>query len=118
MALSLHAEYLLGYLAGAKNLPSRDVIPFARFEPGTRTPQASALVNALALGISDGRRSHAVRDASEVRMRVMAIINPRPAAVASPAAAATEGEPVAPEQRDSDPNISLDALVARIAVGE
>jgi hypothetical protein len=120
MALSLHAEYLLGYLAGAKHLAARDVVPFARFEPGARTQQASALVNALALGVSDGRRGRAVRDASEVRMRVMAMMNPR--AVTGSYAAATPSDmevaAVLAEHRDSDPNLALDAILARLAVGE
>jgi hypothetical protein len=120
MALSLHAEYLLGYLAGAKNLAARDVVPFARLDSSARTPQSSALVNALALGVSDGRRGRAVRDASEVRMRVLTMMNPRAVtgshAVVSPSD--SEVAAVLAEHRDSDPNLALDAILARIAVGE
>lgn len=73
MALSLHSEYLLGYLAGAKNLPLREVIPFALI--GTDgSPQNRALLKALALGLSDGRRSRSLREAHEVRIHVLAML--------------------------------------------
>ena len=54
-------------------------------------------------------------------MRVMAIMNPR--AVTGSYAAATrrsdsEGRRRLAEHRDSDPNLALDAILARIAVGE
>jgi hypothetical protein len=119
MALSLHAEYLLGYLAGAKNLPARDVVPFARLDSAARTPQTSALVNALALGVADGRRGRPIRDPSEVRLRVMAIMNPRAVTGSHGTATPSDSEVMAvlSEHRDSDPNLTLDAILARVAVG-
>jgi hypothetical protein len=74
MRLSLHAEYLLGYLAGARELQSEDVVPFAMISPGDTSQQARALVKSLALGVSDGRGGRSVRDASDVRVRVLAMI--------------------------------------------
>lgn len=119
MALSLHAEYLLGYLAGAKNLPARDVVPFARLDPGARTPQTSALIHALALGVSDGRRGQPVRDPGEVRLRVMAFMNPRVVTGSHKAATTSDSEVMAvlAEHRDSDPDLTVDAILARVSTG-
>ena len=75
MALSLHAEYLLGYLAGAKGLAPRDVVPFTRIDPADTTAQTRALVKSLALGVSDGRRGSPIRDATDVRARVLAMLS-------------------------------------------
>ncbi len=74
MALSLHAEYLLGYLAGAKGLAPRDVVPFTRIDPADTSAQTRALVKSLALGVSDGRRGGPVRDATDVRACVLALL--------------------------------------------
>ena len=74
MALSLHAEYLLGYLAGAKGLAPRDVVPFARIDPADVSTQTRALVKSLAMGVTDGRSGHAVRDATDLRARVLALL--------------------------------------------
>ena len=73
MALSLHAEYLLGYLAGAKNMAIRDVVPLA-LVGATESPQTRALLKALSLGIADGRRSRSLREPHEVRMHVLALL--------------------------------------------
>lgn len=73
MSLSLHAEYLLGYLAGARAMPVREVVPLAL--AGTEeSPQNRALLKALALGLSDGRRDRALREAHEVRIHVLAML--------------------------------------------
>lgn len=74
MALSLHAEYLLGYLAGAKGLAPRDVVPFARIDAADVSTQTRALVKSLAMGVTDGRSGHAVRDATDLRARVLALL--------------------------------------------
>lgn len=74
MALSLHAEYLLGYLAGAKGLAPRDVVPFARIDPADVSTQTRALVKSLAMGVTDGRGGHPVRDATDLRARVLALL--------------------------------------------
>lgn len=73
MSLSLHAEYLLGYLAGARAMAVREVVPLAL--AGTEeSPQNRALLKALALGMSDGRRGRALREAHEVRIHVLAML--------------------------------------------
>lgn len=73
MSLSLHAEYLLGYLAGARSMPVREVVPLAL--AGTEeSPQNRALLKALALGLSDGRRGRTLREAHEVRIHVLAML--------------------------------------------
>ncbi len=77
MALTLHAEYLLGYLAGAKNLAPRDVAPFANLDAHDPSTQARALMKSLALGLSDGRKGAPVRDATELRACVLAMIGPQ-----------------------------------------
>ncbi len=94
MALSLHAEYLLGYLVGAKGLAPRDVVPFARIDPADLSTQTRALVKSLAMGVTDGRSGHPVRDATDLRARVLALLgreNSRPT-IAPPA---VEGEAAA-----------------------
>ncbi|MBI5511395.1 MAG: hypothetical protein HY903_21765 [Deltaproteobacteria bacterium] len=73
MALSLHSEYLLGFLAGAKSLQVPDVVPFA-LAGAQDSPQTKALLKALALGMADGRRGRALREAHEVRMHVLALM--------------------------------------------
>lgn len=87
MALTLHAEYLLGYLAGAKNLAPRDVAPFANLDANDPSTQARALMKSLALGLSDGRKGSPVRDATELRACVLAMIGPQ----TGPRRAAAEG---------------------------
>lgn len=108
MALSLHAEYLLGYLAGAKNLSPRDVVPFARLDPADKSAQGRALVKALALGVTDGRKGVPVRDASEVRIRVLALLGP-----AQPSGTTT-GEHEA-GVRESHPQLRVEEILARVA---
>lgn len=73
MALSLHAEYLLGYLAGARSMP----IAEAQFLGRAGAPDAAqsrALLKALALGVADARRGRPPREASEVRMHVLTLV--------------------------------------------
>lgn len=73
MSLSLHAEYLLGYLAGARSVHVRDVIPLALV--GSPDPaQQRALLKAVALGMSDGRKGRSLREAHEVRMHVLTLL--------------------------------------------
>lgn len=121
MALSLHAEYLLGYLAGAKNLAPRDVAPFAGLDPADRSPQGVALVKALALGVTDGRRSLPVRDASAVRVRVLAMLSQKSGGASTgPStgelpAATIDAALTAP--RESDPNVPVDEYIARAVEG-
>jgi hypothetical protein len=113
MALSLHAEYLLGYLAGAKGLAPRDVVPFTRIDPSDASAQTRALVKSLALGVSDARRNNPLRDATDVRARVLAMMSTesgaRPATASSPpgtdVSAALDGH------RTSDPDMRLEQAI-------
>lgn len=73
MSLSLHAEYLLGYLSGARAIPVREVVPLA-LAGSDDSPQNRALLKALALGMSDGRRDRSLREAHEVRIHVLAML--------------------------------------------
>jgi hypothetical protein len=73
MALSLHAEYLLGYLAGAKRIAIREVVPLALVGAADST-QSKALLKALSLGMADGRRDRSLREPHEVRMHVLALL--------------------------------------------
>lgn len=73
MPLSLHAEYLLGYLSGARGVNVRDVVPLA-LANSTDVPQSRALLKALALGMSDGRRGRTMREAHEVRLHVLTLL--------------------------------------------
>lgn len=73
MSLSLHAEYLLGYLAGARAMQVREVVPLA-LAGSEESPQNRALLKALALGMSDGRRDRSLREAHEVRIHVLAML--------------------------------------------
>lgn len=73
MSLSLHAEYLLGYLAGARSMHVREVVPLA-LAGSEESPQNRALLKALALGMSDGRRDRSLREAHEVRIHVLAML--------------------------------------------
>ncbi|MFO0627892.1 MAG: hypothetical protein U0325_20105 [Polyangiales bacterium] len=73
MSLSLHAEYLLGYLAGARAMSVREVVPLA-LAGSEESPQNRALLKALALGLSDGRRDRSLREAHEVRIHVLAML--------------------------------------------
>ncbi len=73
MSLSLHAEYLLGYLAGARAMHVREVVPLA-LAGSEESPQNRALLKALALGMSDGRRDRSLREAHEVRIHVLAML--------------------------------------------
>jgi hypothetical protein len=122
VALSLHSEYLLGYLAGAKNLPLREVIPFALI--GTDgSPQNRALLKALALGMSDGRRNHALRQAHDVRIHVLALLArdstppPRP-----PGSRTSEPQPIqitnsgsGPHDLASEAQVQLEAFIQEAA---
>jgi len=74
MALSLHAEYLLGYLAGARAMAPRDaaLLGLAGSPDGN---QARALLKALALGVADARRGRVLREAPEVRMHVLTLLS-------------------------------------------
>lgn len=126
MALSLHAEYLLGYLAGAKALSPRDVVPFARIV-NDGTQQSRALVKALALGVTDGRRNHPVRNASDLRMRVLALLAAEAGgAKASPVEGAPDSGPfpqaqfpqaLLPQTQESpsDPQMQIEAMLGESA---
>ncbi len=74
MALSLHAEYLLGYLAGARAMSPRDAAHLG-LVGGPDANQARALLKALALGVADARRGRALREAPEVRMHVLTLLS-------------------------------------------
>jgi hypothetical protein len=73
MALSLHAEYLLGYLAGAHGLTAPHVVPYA-VQESEESPQARALLKALALGMYDGARDRPLRQPHEVRIHVLSML--------------------------------------------
>ncbi len=113
MALSLHAEYLLGYLAGARGLAPRDVVPFTRIDPGDASAQTRALVKSLALGVSDGRKGHTIRDASEVRVRVLAMLSREPGARPATGSSPPGGDVTAAlgDQRPSDPELQIAAIL-------
>ncbi len=117
MALRLHAEYLLGYLAGAKGLAPRDVVPFTRIDPSDDSTQTRALVKSLALGVSDARRGNPVRDATDVRARVLAMIS-NEAGVKSATGSAPPGSDVTAAidgQRNSDPDLRIEQILERAA---
>lgn len=117
MALSLHAEYLLGYLAGAKSLAPRDVVPFTRIDPSDTSTQTRALVKSLALGVSDARRGNPVRDATDVRARVLAMISAeaggRAATASTPPGADVTAAIESP--RHSDPEFHIEQILERAA---
>ena len=73
MPLSLHSEYLLGYLAGARSMDPRAAASLTQAMCEDAT-QARALLRALALGMSDGRRNRALREGHEVRLHVLALL--------------------------------------------
>ncbi len=92
MALSLHAEYLLGFLAGARAMASHDAALLG-LAGGPDTNQARALLRALALGVADARRGRALREAPEVRMHVLTLLSREPSTVAKLKAAEAPDEP-------------------------
>lgn len=112
MSLSLHAEYLLGYLAGARSMSVREVVPLAL--AGTdESPQNRALLKALALGMSDGRRERSLREAHEVRIHVLAMLTRE----SGPARFARSGSELPPATAStppgdaSDPGIQIEAFI-------
>jgi hypothetical protein len=115
MALSLHAEYLLGYLAGAKGLAPRDVVPFTRIDPADTSAQTRALVKSLALGVSDARRNAPLRDATDVRARVLAMMSAETGAKSATGSAPPEVEVSAAldAPRQSDPELRIEQLIER-----
>jgi len=121
VALSLHSEYLLGYLAGAKNLPLREVIPFALI--GTDgSPQNRALLKALALGMSDGRRSRALRQAHDVRIHVLALLARDSTPPRAPGSRTSEPQPIhitnggsGPHDLASEAQVQLEAFIQEAA---
>lgn len=115
MSLSLHAEYLLGYLAGARSMPVSEVVPVAL--AGTEeSPQNRALLKALALGLSDGRRDRSLREAHEVRIHVLAMLTreagPSRLGVASSSEHPNATTSSAPGgDSHSDPSIQIEAFI-------
>ncbi len=116
MALSLHAEYLLGYLAGAKSLPVRDVVPLALAGAG-ESHQSRALLKALALGMSDGRRSRSLREPHEVRIHVLALLTRENAPTMARQLAPSEPPPALdhPSDAASDPGIQIEEFIQQAA---
>lgn len=117
MALSLHAEYLLGYLAGAKGLAPRDVVPFTRIDPTDDSTQTRALVKSLALGVSDGRRGGPVRDATDVRARVLTMISGEAGSKSATGSAPPGSEVTAAidGQRNSNPELRIEQILESTA---
>lgn len=114
MSLSLHAEYLLGYLSGARSMPVSEVVPLAL--AGTEeSPQNRALLKALALGMSDGRRDRSLREAHEVRIHVLAMLTRESgpsrlgAASEAPPSATSSNYPASDGL--SDPHIQIEAFI-------
>ncbi len=115
MALSLHAEYLLGYLSGAKSLPVRDVVPLA-LAGAAESPQTRALLKALALGMSDGRRGRTLREPHEVRIHVLALLTRENAPTMSRLSAPSEPPPSeGPGDTTSDAGIQIEAFIQQAA---
>ena len=110
MALSLHAEYLLGYLSGAKSLPVRDVVPLALAGAG-ESHQTRALLKALALGMSDGRRSRTIREPHEVRIHVLALLTRENAPAMARSAESMPPPSVDASETSSDPGIQIEAFI-------
>lgn len=116
MSLSLHAEYLLGYLSGARCMPVSEVVPLAL--AGTEeSPQNRALLKALALGMSDGRRDRSLREAHEVRIHVLAMLTRESGPSRLGVGASSEAPPSATSSSYpasdglSDPHIQIEAFI-------
>jgi hypothetical protein len=108
--LSLHSEYLLGYLAGARSMDPRAAASLTQSICEDPT-QAKALLRALALGMSDGRRGRALREGHEVRLHVLALLtresSPGPMGRSRRSTMAPMSESDAP----SDPSIAIDDFI-------
>ena len=115
VALSLHAEYLLGYLAGAKNLAVREVVPLALAGAG-ESPQTRALLKALALGMSDGRRGRTLREPHEVRIHVLALLTRENGPRLSRRSMASEAPPPLDDgPPESDPSSQIEDFILEAA---
>jgi hypothetical protein len=111
--LSLHSEYLLGYLAGARLMDPRAAASLTQASCDDAT-QSKALLRALALGMSDGRRGRALREGHEVRLHVLALLTresiPGPMGRSRRSMAPT-GDSDAP----SDPAIAIEDFIRQAA---
>ncbi|MBK6528586.1 MAG: hypothetical protein IPN17_35730 [Deltaproteobacteria bacterium] len=114
MPLSLHSEYLLGYLAGARSMDPRAAasITQAMCEDAT---QARALLRALALGMSDGRRNRALREGHEVRLHVLALLTRETSPGPMGRSRRSTMHPVADSDAPSDPSIAIDDFIRQAA---
>ena len=114
MPLSLHSEYLLGYLSGARSVDPRAAASLTQASCDDAT-QSKALLRALALGMSDGRRGRALREGHEVRLHVLALLtresSPGPMGRSRRSTLAPHGESDAP----SEPGIAIDDFIRQAA---
>lgn len=109
MPMSLHAEYLLGYLAGARSVGVHDTVPLA-LANSTDVPQSRALLKALALGMSDGRRARTLREAHEVRLHVLTLLTRE----TSPSRLGRAHDSLSPHSASdapSDPSIAIEDFI-------
>lgn len=119
MPLSLHSEYLLGYLAGARSVDPRAAASLTQASCDDAT-QSRALLRALALGMSDGRRGRALREGHEVRLHVLALLtretSPGPMGRSRRSSTGPPGsESEALGEAMSDPSVAIDDFIRQAA---
>ncbi len=114
MPLSLHSEYLMGYLAGARSMDPRAAASLA--QAGCEdTTQSKALLRALALGMSDGRRGRALREGHEVRLHVLAQLTRESSPGPMGRSRRSTVIPAVDSDAPSDPSIAIEDFIRQAA---
>ena len=114
MPLSLHSEYLLGYLAGARSMDPRAAASLTQASCDDAT-QTKALLRALALGMSDGRRGRALREGHEVRLHVLALLTRENSPGPMGRSRRSTMAPMSDSDAPSDPAIAIDDFIRQAA---
>lgn len=110
MPLSLHSKYLFGYLAGARAMDPRAAASLTQTN-GDDATQAKALLRALALGMSDGRRGRALREAHEVRLHVLALLTRESSPGPMGRSRRSTMHPTSESDAPSDPAIAIEDFI-------